>query len=70
MTEQHARLRQAPIPVYRFHSTNHCPGCGRTHWHIGAMTAECAFCATPLLLEEGVRSSTIIKSRKGNGSWR
>jgi hypothetical protein len=37
--------------VYREHETNHCPGCGRTHWHIGRTTAECAFCATALPLE-------------------
>ena len=37
--------------VYRDHETNHCPGCGRSHWHIGRMMAECAFCATALPLE-------------------
>lgn len=36
--------------VYREHEVNHCPGCGRTHWHIGRMSAECAFCATALPL--------------------
>jgi hypothetical protein len=29
---------------------NHCPGCGNTHWHIGRMSAECAFCSTALPL--------------------
>ena len=38
--------------VYREHETNHCPGCGRTHWIIGRMSAECAFCATALPLAE------------------
>jgi hypothetical protein len=37
--------------VYREHETNHCPGCGRVHWHIGRITAECAFCGTALPLE-------------------
>lgn len=37
--------------VYRESETNHCPGCGRTHWIIGRTTAECAFCATALPLE-------------------
>jgi hypothetical protein len=37
--------------VYRDHETNHCPGCGRTHWYIGRMMAECAFCGTALPLE-------------------
>jgi hypothetical protein len=36
---------------YRAHEANHCPGCGRTHWYVGRMTAECAFCGTALPLE-------------------
>ena len=38
--------------VYREHQTNHCPGCGRTHWLIGRISAECAFCTTALPLAE------------------
>jgi hypothetical protein len=38
--------------VYREREVNHCPGCGRTHWIIGRMSAECAFCATALPLAE------------------
>jgi len=38
--------------VYREHETNHCPGCGRTHWLIGRVSAECAFCNTALPLAE------------------
>ncbi len=30
--------------VYRENEVNHCPGCGRTHWYLGRMLAECAFC--------------------------
>lgn len=37
--------------VYREQETNHCPGCGRTHWYIGRLMAECAFCQTALPLE-------------------
>jgi hypothetical protein len=37
--------------VYREHQVNHCPGCGHTHWYIGRMMAECAFCTTALPLE-------------------
>lgn len=40
---------------YRDGETNHCPGCGRTHWLIGRATAECAFCATALPLEQAAR---------------
>ncbi len=38
--------------VYREHEMNHCPGCGRTQWIIGRVSAECAFCATALPLAE------------------
>ena len=38
--------------VYREHEVNPCPGCGRTHWIIGRVSAECAFCATALPLAE------------------
>ena len=38
--------------VYREQQVNHCPGCGRTHWIIGRVSAECAFCATALPLAE------------------
>jgi hypothetical protein len=38
--------------VYREHEVNHCPGCGRTHWRIGRVSAECAFCTTALPLAE------------------
>jgi hypothetical protein len=38
--------------VYRENEVNHCPGCGRTHWFLGRMLAECAFCGTALPLQE------------------
>ena len=38
--------------VYHDGEVNHCPGCGRTHWLIGRVSAECAFCATALPLAE------------------
>lgn len=52
--------------VYREGEVNHCPGCGRTHWHIGRLLAECAFCATALPLSESHRhgqSATVIHRR-------
>jgi hypothetical protein len=36
---------------YRDDEPNHCPGCGRAHWYIGRVMAECAFCGTALPLE-------------------
>ena len=41
--------------VYRESEINHCPGCGRTHWIIGRVSAECAFCSTALPLQESYR---------------
>jgi hypothetical protein len=38
--------------VYREHVVNYCPGCGRTQWLIGRVSAECAFCSTALPLAE------------------
>ena len=40
------------MPMYRDDELNHCPGCGRSHWLIGRITAECAFCSTALPLAE------------------
>ena len=39
-------------PIYRENAVNHCPGCGRTHWYVGRISAECSFCATALPLSE------------------
>jgi hypothetical protein len=42
------------------HETNHCPGCGKSHWMIGRLTAECAFCGTalPLIAAVGQRRAS------------
>lgn len=36
---------------YRMGERNYCPGCTRQHWHIGRLTAECAFCGTAIPME-------------------
>ena len=41
--------------AYRDGEVNHCPGCGRSHWIIGRLSAECAFCSTALPLAESHR---------------
>lgn len=38
--------------VYRANAENHCPGCGRSHWYIGRLSAECGFCGTAVPLAE------------------
>ena len=45
--------------VYRDSAVNYCPGCGRTHWHVGRTLAECAFCATALPLAESFREPAV-----------
>jgi hypothetical protein len=56
--------------VYRDNEVNHCPGCGRTHWLIGRMLAECGFCATALPLSESYHrgGSSMFHSRGGRHS--
>jgi hypothetical protein len=38
--------------VYHANADNHCPGCGRSHWYIGRISAECGFCGTAVPLAE------------------
>lgn len=49
---------------YRAGETNHCPGCGKTAWHVGRFSAECAFCSTSLEMP-GVRrlGSAMLPAR-------
>jgi hypothetical protein len=61
--------------VYREHEVNHCPGCGRTQWLIGRISAECAFCSTALpLAEASMRSHKVPvviyhKNRDNAHAW-
>ena len=50
--------------VDRDHESNRCPGCGRAHWYIGRVMAECAFCGTALPLENAalVAGGQIIRT--------
>ncbi|MDT7934364.1 MAG: hypothetical protein RQ833_07150 [Sphingomonadaceae bacterium] len=41
------------IASYRPDSANHCPGCARSHWIVGRLTAECAFCGTAMPIATG-----------------
>ena len=55
---QHRGYRVA----YHENEVNHCPGCGRTHWYVGRVSAECGFCATALPL--------AAATSRGAGSYR
>jgi len=55
--------------VYRANSANHCPGCGRSQWYIGRVSAECGFCGTAVpLAETGTQEGTAATPRKSNAS--
>jgi hypothetical protein len=38
------------LPLYHADIQNRCPGCGKSHWNVGRLMAECAFCETALPL--------------------
>jgi len=46
--------------VYRTNEANHCPGCGRSHWYIGRINAECGFCGTAVPLAETYRREASV----------
>lgn len=48
MPDTPASPRPCATVPYRDDETNTCPGCGRSHWHVGRVTAECGFCGTAL----------------------
>ena len=48
----HNPIRRGYQATYHEDQVNFCPGCGRTHWLIGRVSAECGFCATALPLSE------------------
>ena len=52
--------------VYRANESNHCPGCGRSHWLIGRVTAECGFCGTAVPLAETSRHEAITLPAPGS----
>ncbi len=53
--------------VYRENEVNHCPGCGRSHWYVGRVSAECGFCATALpLVDRMTTGSGVFVSRSAS----
>src|SRR5215213_5508591 len=55
--------------VYRANESNHCPGCGRSQWYIGRVSAECSFCGTAVPLAEASRQEASPRL-SANGSSR
>jgi hypothetical protein len=52
--DRRGRPAQSFTPLYYTGETNRCPGCGRAHWYVGRVLAECGFCATAIALAETV----------------
>jgi hypothetical protein len=50
--------------VYRANEANHCPGCGRSQWYIGRISAECGFCGTAVPLAETSRHESVPASAR------
>src|SRR3954451_14121324 len=53
--------------IYRANEPNRCPGCGRSQWYIGRVSAECCFCGTAVPLAEATRHEGTPRSAP-NGS--
>ena len=52
LASPHDPARRGYHVVYRENEVNHCPGCGRSHWYVGRLSAECGFCGTALMLAD------------------
>ena len=50
-------LRRGYMVTYRPEEVNYCPGCGRSHWYVGRLTAECGFCGTAIPLSDSMVQS-------------
>ena len=59
------------VVAYRADQVNHCPGCGRSHWYVGRLSAECGFCGTALpILGTGMWGVGTIRRGPGRtGGW-
>lgn len=50
--------------LFRPNEANHCPGCGRSQWMVGRITAECVFCHTALPLADAHWGDSGGRERK------
>jgi hypothetical protein len=48
----HDPARRGFLPVFHPGELNRCPGCGRSHWYVGRVSAECGFCGTAIALAD------------------
>lgn len=56
--------------MFRAGGQNVCPGCGGSSWHVGRVTAECAYCLTalPIQQQQGCDGVGLFSSRGHDGS--
>lgn len=56
--------------MFRSGAQNMCPGCGGSSWHVGRVTAECAYCLTalPIQQQQGCEGVGLFSSRGHDGS--
>jgi hypothetical protein len=59
----HDPSRRGYHVVYRENEVNRCPGCGRSHWYVGRLLAECGFCGTALPLADSGTSGVGLVRR-------
>lgn len=48
--------------IYYPNESNRCPGCGKTHWLVGRLMAECAFCASAFDIYGADRGSESFRT--------
>ena len=53
--------------AYRSDRPNFCPGCGRSHWYVGRVLAECGFCGTALPLAEHGAGRILLTVEEARG---
>jgi hypothetical protein len=61
----HDPARRGYHVVYRDNHVNHCPGCGRSHWYVGRLSAECGFCGTALSRVEALSMGSGLFVSRG-----
>jgi hypothetical protein len=61
----HDPARRGYHVVFRENQVNHCPGCGRSHWYVGRLSAECGFCGTALPRVEALTTGAGLFVSRG-----
>jgi hypothetical protein len=60
----HDPSRRGFLILYHPGEANHCPGCGRSHWYVGRLSAECGFCGSALALADtGITGAGMHRTR-------